>query len=147
MTSNIGNVCVICQDDIQNAANPNESIPLPCIKQYVHMKRLARANIECPVCRQVSFLYGSTTFTEFCRTLDIDVVSSDIKTIATTMHTPMAASPHVVIHIPEIRPFQVSSETHVEIPQKYRVSCCFVCGLLLMIAMLIVTLCVVVKFA
>ncbi len=145
------NVCVICQDGICVEQCKDAIVPLPCmhvfhrecLTPYIRMKLASRADIVCPVCREVSFLHNSQEYNEFCASLGIQALPSDVKAVAST------GQPHIRINIPEIRPFENQDTTHLQIivEDKPNNSCCMWFLILLFIAIIIVTIVLVVMFA
>lgn len=123
--ANNKNMCVVCQDVIDN--NDISTIPLPCmhtyhrecITAYVTIKMKKKEHVDCPVCRQVSYHYGTNSYDEFYRGL-VDVKATASSNNDVNAPTALTKPPQVVVHVHQVIPFDGNSV--VAIQQKSMIS-------------------------
>lgn len=155
MASNNRNLCVICQDGFNS--NDKTIVPLPCmhtyhlecIKGYVCSKQMSHQDIDCPICRQPAFQYGTPTYNVFCASLsetEAHSLRSDVKVQETSLSTPRRREPstpviqHVTITIPDLRTFNLP-QNNIKSSQIKWIFLVFILIILIIVTISIVVLC------
>lgn len=150
------NMCVICQEPLVLVGfSANDVVPLPCIhtyhrgclREYVANKRNCRADIECPICREVAFHFGTVPYDAFHMCL------CDPHEIKQTPTRPIRPKPtrHVTVYINQITPSEIVVNPVINAPnmdetKRFRFSSKFFLALVILIVMFAIIIALVVSY-
>lgn len=142
-------VCVVCQEPL--VVN-NNVVPLPCmhtyhrecLKGYVTSKRQCRADVDCPICRQVAFHFGTDPYDEFHMSL---CEPHEVQQILPRPITPIR---HVTVQIHQVRPSEIvipiRNTQSIDEAKRFRFSSKFFLALVIIIALFAIIMALIVSY-